>query len=76
MKKLNVTKRFLSYLGFQHNKFTNYTFTTTIIKVRGFDEAKVCGGGILLENLDENFQVKPIPGMYIIGECLNVTGKT
>lgn len=76
IKKLNVTKRFLSYLGFQHNKFTNYTFTTTIIKVRGFDEAKVCGGGILLENLDENFQVKPIPGMYIIGECLNVTGKT
>jgi predicted flavoprotein YhiN len=44
--------------------------------VRSFDEAKVCGGGIILENLYQNFEVKSVPWLYIIGECLEVTGKT
>ena len=61
INKSDITKRFLSYLGFKENKLSNYIFTINITKVRGLDEAKVCGGGILLENLDEDFQVKSIP---------------
>jgi predicted flavoprotein YhiN len=44
--------------------------------VRSFDEAKVCGGGIATANLTPTFEVKTIPGLSIIGECLDVTGKT
>jgi predicted flavoprotein YhiN len=71
-----MTKRFLTYLGFRSNALKKYTFTTGITGVRGFDEAKVCGGGISTENLNENFEVKSVPGLFIIGECLDATGKT
>ncbi|MDR0369324.1 MAG: NAD(P)/FAD-dependent oxidoreductase [Candidatus Peribacteria bacterium] len=45
-------------------------------KPRGFEESKVCGGGIHTSNLTSNFELKTVSGLYIIGECLNVTGKT
>jgi predicted flavoprotein YhiN len=61
VSKSEITKRFLAYLGFSYNRLTNYVFTTPITKVRSFDEAKVCGGGIILENLYQNFEVKSVP---------------
>lgn len=71
-----ITKRFLSYLWFKANKLSSYTFTTNITGVRGFDEAKISGGGIKTENLTPNFELKSIPGLYVIGECLDVNWKT
>ncbi|MDR0860011.1 MAG: NAD(P)/FAD-dependent oxidoreductase [Candidatus Peribacteria bacterium] len=71
-----MTKRFLAYLGFRLNLLTEYTFTTRITGTRGFEEAKVCSGGIQTQGLQENFEVKIQPGLFIIGECLDCTGKT
>ena len=61
VSKEYVTKRFLSYLGFRSNTLANYIFTTPIKKVRPFDEAKVCGGGIALQNISSTFEVKSLP---------------
>jgi predicted flavoprotein YhiN len=47
-----------------------------ITTTRSFAEAKVCGGGIATSCLKENFEVKTVPGLFIIGECLDCTGKT
>ena len=49
------------------------------VKVTGtkdFDNAQVCSGGIDLNEIDINsFESKIIPGLYFVGELLDVTGK-
>ena len=76
IKKQDITKRFLWYLGFKQNKLNTYLFTTKILKTRDFTEAKVCGWGIHCEELDENFQSTKIPWLFFIGEAVNITGET
>lgn len=44
--------------------------------LRGWAEAKVTGGGVILDELDKNFQSKLVPGLYFIGEVIDITGKT
>lgn len=41
----------------------------------GYDKAQVCAGGILLEQLNENFESLKNPGIYVCGELLDVDGK-
>ena len=38
------------------------------------DKAQVSSGGFKLSKLDDNMQVKYCPGLYIIGEAVNVNG--
>lgn len=38
------------------------------------DKAQVSSGGFKLSKLDDNLQVKSCPGLYIIGEAVNVNG--
>ena len=38
------------------------------------DKAQVSSGGFKLSKLDDNMQVKNCPGLYIIGEAVNVNG--
>jgi predicted flavoprotein YhiN len=40
------------------------------------EEAKVCGGGIEISELDPSFQSLKIPGLFFIGESVNITGQT
>lgn len=47
------------------------------LKVTGtedFDKSQVTAGGVSLNLLSENFEVKSIPGLYITGELLDVDG--
>ena len=37
--------------------------------------AQVAIGGVSLEEVKDNFEVKRIPGLYITGELLDCTGK-
>jgi len=71
-----ITKRFLSYLWFRENKLQQYLFTTKIISPRPLEEAKVCGGGIEISELDPSFQSLKIQGLFFIGESVNITGQT
>lgn len=41
-------------------------------KVGDFDKAQVTCGGVLMEEVNENFEVKKIKGLYITGELLDV----
>lgn len=38
------------------------------------DKAQVSSGGFKLSKLDDNMQVKSCPGLYIVGEAVNVNG--
>ena len=47
------------------------------VSVTGYgdaDKAQVSSGGFRLSKLDDNMQVKNCPGLYIIGEAVNVNG--
>jgi predicted Rossmann fold flavoprotein len=44
--------------------------------MRSWSEAKVTGGWVLVDELDKNFQSKIVPGLYMIGEVIDITGKT
>lgn len=71
-----ITKRLLGFLWFRTNKLNNYTISTKITKTRELNEAKVCTWWVKTSNLKENFECKNIPWLYMIWECLDVTGKT
>ncbi|MDD3144481.1 MAG: aminoacetone oxidase family FAD-binding enzyme [Candidatus Gracilibacteria bacterium] len=43
---------------------------------RSWKEAKATGGGIDTDELDNHMQSKKYPGLYFIGEVVDVTGKT
>ena len=47
------------------------------VPVKGYgdvDKAQVSSGGFKLLRLDDSMQVKDLPGLYIIGESVNVNG--
>ena len=39
-----------------------------------FDQAQVCMGGVPLEELTDGFELKKVPGVYVIGEMCDVDG--
>ncbi len=47
-------------------------FRLKIISVYDLEFAQVASGGIDLSEIDEHFQVKNIPNMYIVGEMLDI----
>lgn len=76
IKKQEITKKLLAYLWFHSNKLPEYFFSTELTWKRGFDEAKVCWWGILTKELDCYCQTKKIPGLFFLGETIDVTGET
>lgn len=44
-------------------------------QVKGFDFCQVTGGGVGLDQVDEHLQAVKMPGLYVIGEMLDVVGK-
>ena len=49
-------------------------FPVPITGYGGEDKAQVSSGGFKLSKLDDNMQVKSCPGLYIVGEAVNVNG--
>ena len=49
-------------------------FYSVVTETNDFSQAQVCAGGVRLSEVDNNFQVKRIPGLYIVGELLDVDG--
>ncbi len=46
----------------------------TVIGSKGIAQAQVCAGGVALEEVTRDFAVKSMPGLYIVGEMLDVDG--
>lgn len=70
-----LTKRLTNYLKAPKG-LKNYTMTLHPQALRSRDEAKVMSWGILFEEVKENFELKKVPWMFVLGEALNITGKT
>lgn len=45
-----------------------------INSVKGMENAQICAGGVLLEEVDDNLQSLKQPGLYFAGELLDVDG--
>lgn len=49
--------------------------TLEVTNVNPFDQAQVCAGGLSMDAVNENLQVKQFPGLYVVGEMLDVDGR-
>lgn len=54
------------------NYLKKLSFNVTSLK--GFERSQVCKGGLSLQEVSCNFESKKIPGLYIVGELLDVVG--
>lgn len=70
-----MTKRLLTYLKAPRG-LKSYTLTLTPESLRSYDESKVMSGGLEFAELGDDFQLYKLPGCYVLGEALNITGKT
>lgn len=46
----------------------------SITDLKGFDFCQVTGGGLPLNAINDHFELIRYPGIYVVGEMLNVTG--
>ena len=51
-----------------------FNFSLDIVNTKGIECAQVVTGGLSLDEVNEQLESKKVPGMYIIGELLNVDG--
>lgn len=54
-------------------ELTEMTFP--VEQVKGYDFCQVTGGGVALDQLDSHLQAVKIPGLYVVGEMVDVVGK-
>ncbi len=55
------------------NELVNMEYVITAVKE--YDFCQVTGGGVALDQVDNQMQCKAYPGLYIVGEMLDVTGE-
>lgn len=74
--KLNDKKRFdeLSNNEKDNLKQVLTNLNLNVIGHNDFEKAQVCQGGIKLSEVNENFELKKVNGLYVIGELLDVDG--
>ena len=49
-------------------------YYTVIVGTNDYEQSQICAGGVKLSEIDDTFQSKNIPGLYIIGELLDIDG--
>lgn len=47
----------------------------TVIGTNPFEKAQVCAGGLAMDAVDDNLQIKKYPGIYATGELMDVDGR-
>ena len=50
------------------------SFYSVVTETNDFSQAQVCAGGVRLSEVNGNFEVIKLPGLYIVGELLDVDG--
>ncbi len=48
--------------------------TFIVRKTASFDRSQICTGGVSLDDLSDDFEVRKVPGVYVIGEMCDVDG--
>lgn len=59
---------------YEHNPFNLRDLNFDIQGVYDFEFAQVCHGGIKVEEIDENFELKKLKNVYVLGEMLDIDG--
>ncbi|MDO4938783.1 MAG: aminoacetone oxidase family FAD-binding enzyme [Lachnospiraceae bacterium] len=62
---------------FLRNRYTspiNEKLLFNVSRMSRFDHAQVCMGGVSLDDLTFDFELKAVPGVYVIGELCDVDG--
>lgn len=61
---------------FTINNFINFAknYEVNIIGNYGFNQSQVSVGGIDIKEIDDNFELKKVPNVYVIGELLDIDG--
>ena len=77
ISKINPDKKWLELTNKEQevlvDNLCNLKFN--VYDTKGLSMAQVAIGGVSLEEVKDNFEVKRIPGLYITGELLDCTGK-
>lgn len=74
---INEKRKFNELNNYEQDKIINnlINFKVEIKETNSFDEAQVTIGGVSLEDIDLNtMESRIIPGLFIIGELLDITG--
>ena len=50
-------------------------WSLNIVSTNPFEQAQVCAGGLSMDAVDAQLQVKEYPGLYVTGELLDVDGR-
>ncbi len=50
------------------------SYELTILDTYGFEYAQVCVGGLSIDNINDNLELKKYPNIYITGEVLDIDG--
>ena len=52
------------------------SFDVSVCGTKGFDFSQVCNGGVKLSEINaKTMESKKIPGLYVIGELIDMNGK-
>lgn len=51
------------------------SFSLSIVGSNSYDNAQICAGGISLKEVNQNLEAKKVPGLYLVGELLDVDGR-
>ena len=65
---VDYRKIFSLLKGYRQLKFT-------VTETDSFENAQVCAGGVTLLNLSENMESRLVPGLYFVGEIVDVDGR-
>ena len=78
LKKINLNNRYWNTLNDSEKDLlidNLVNFTVEIIGSKSFSDSQVCSGGVDTKELDpKSFESKICPGLYIVGELLDVDG--
>lgn len=69
----HMTKRVRDFFELREEKMS---VSLEVNDLRTWAEAKVTGGGVMIDELNKDFECKKVPWLYFIGEVLDLTGKT
>lgn len=78
LKKINLNNRYWNTLNDSEKDLlidNLVNFTVEIVGSKSFSDSQVCSGGVDTKELDpKSFESKICPGLYIVGELLDVDG--
>ena len=75
IKQTDITKRLLAYLK-APKWLRNYILSLTPQLLKDRETAKVMAWWVLFDEVNESFELKKAPGIFVLGEALNVTWET